>query len=84
MVAYDILSPKRAVKVRKLVYSYAIGGQKSALELPLKKNELKGFLTQIEPLFHDEDSINIIEVEEEVLFFGKADVLAYDEGVIIV
>ena len=84
LVAYDILSPKRAVKVRKLVYSYAIGGQKSALELPLKKEELKRFLTQIAPLFEEEDRLNIIEVEEEVLFFGKADLLVYDEGVIIV
>jgi len=84
IVAYDILNGKRAVKVRKLVYSYALGGQKSALEVPLKKKELEEFLKQLTPLLGDEDRVNIIEVEEEAMLFGKADVLAYDKGVIIV
>ena len=84
IVAYDILNDKRAVKVRKLVYSYALGGQKSALEVPLNKKDLKEFLALLEPLLSDEDRVNIIEVDEEPLLFGKADVLAYDKGVIIV
>lgn len=84
IVAYDILNAKRAVKVRKLVYSYALGGQKSALEVPLTKKELEAFLKQLVPLLGDEDRVNIIEVEEEAMLFGKADVLAYDKGVIIV
>lgn len=84
IVAYDILNDKRAVKVRKLVYSYALGGQKSALEVPMTKKDLKTFLTLLEPLLSDEDRVNIIEVDEEPLLFGKADVLAYDKGVIIV
>ena len=83
IVAYDILNDKRSVKVRKLVYSYALGGQKSALEVPLKKKELKSFLAELEPLLGDEDRVNIIEVEEEPMLFGKADVLAFDKGVII-
>ena len=84
IVAYDILNDKRAVKVRKLVYSYALGGQKSALEVPLKQKELKEFVKQLEPLLSDEDRVNIVEVEEEPLLFGKADVIGYDKGVIIV
>ena len=84
IVAYDILNDKRAVKVRKLVYSYALGGQKSALEVPMNKKDLKEFLTLLAPLLSDEDRVNIIEVEEEPMLFGKADVLAYDKGVIIV
>jgi len=84
IVAYDILNDKRAVKVRKLVYSYALGGQKSALEVPLKQKELKEFVKQLEPLLSDEDRVNIVEVEEELLLFGKADVIGYDKGVIIV
>jgi CRISPR-associated endonuclease Cas2 len=83
IVAYDILNDKRAVKVRKLVYSYALGGQKSALEVPLTKKELEEFVTLLEPLLSNEDRVNIIEVEEEPLLFGKADVLTYDKGVII-
>ena len=84
IVAYDILNDKRAVKVRKLVYGYALGGQKSALEVPLKQKELKEFVKQLEPLLSDEDRVNIVEVEEEPLLFGKADVIGYDKGVIIV
>lgn len=84
IVAYDILSDKRAVKVRKLVYSYALGGQKSALEVPLNKKELKGFLRLLEPLLSKEDRVNIIEVDEEPMLFGKADILAYNQGVIII
>ena len=84
IVAYDILNDKRAAKVRKLVYSYALGGQKSALEVPLKQKELKEFVKQLEPLLSDEDRVNIVEVEEEPLLFGKADVIGYDKGVIIV
>ena len=84
VVAYDILSDKRAYKVRRLVYSYAIGGQKSALEVPLAKKELIEFIKQLEPLLSDEDRVNIIEVDEEPLLFGKADVLVYDKGVIII
>ncbi len=83
IIAYDIVNDKRAVKVRKLVYSYALGGQKSALEVPLKKKELKEFVKLLEPLLGDEDRVNIIEVEEEVMLFGKADILAFDKGVII-
>jgi len=84
IVAYDILNDKRAVKVRKLVYAYALGGQKSALEVPMSKEDLKEFLTLLEPLLSSEDRVNIIEVEEESMLFGKADVLAYDKGVIII
>ena len=84
IVAYDILSDKRAYKVRRLVYSYAMGGQKSALEVPLTKRELIEFMKQLEPLLSDEDRVNVIEVDEEPLLFGKADVLVYDKGVIII
>lgn len=83
IVAYDILNDKRAVKIRKLVYAYALGGQKSALEVPLKKRELKEFVKRLKPLLGDGDRVNIIEVEEEPMLFGKADVLTYDKGVII-
>lgn len=84
IIAYDILNIKRASKVRKLVYSYAIGGQKSALEVPLDRADMIEFLGLLEPLLGDIDRVNIIEVEEEPMLFGRADVLVYDEGMIIV
>ena len=35
LVCYDIADKKRLAKVRKVAYSYALGGQKSAVEAPL-------------------------------------------------
>jgi len=84
IIAYDIFDVKRAYKVRKLVYEYAMGGQKSALEVPLTKVELEEIVKSLEPLLKDDDRVNIIEVEEMPLLFGRADVLEYDKGVIIV
>ncbi len=84
IIAYDIFDAKRAYKVRKLVYEYAMGGQKSALEVPLTKVELQEIVKILKPLLKDDDRVNIIEVEEMPLLFGRADVLEYDKGVIIV
>ena len=84
IIAYDIFDAKRAYKVRKLVYEYAMGGQKSALEVPLSKVELKKIVKSLEPLLKDDDRVHIIEVEEMPLLFGRANVLEYDKGVIIV
>lgn len=84
LVAYDIPNDRRAYRVRKIVYALAIGGQKSALELLLKKSDLRGFIGCLELVLGHDDKVNIIEVEEECLLFGKADHLDYDEGVIIV
>ena len=84
IVAYDILSPKRAVKIRKLVYSYALGGQKSVLETPLNKRDLDELVERLTPLLKDGDSVNIVEVKGSARLFGKADVLGYDKGVVII
>jgi len=84
LVAYDIMNTKRASKVRRLVYSYALGGQKSVLELILSRRDLKEFLEALQPLLAEEDSINIVEIKREAMLFGKVDVLNYDEGVVIV
>jgi len=83
IVAYDIFSPKRAYKVRKLVYSHAMGGQKSALEVPLDKKDLTDFIERMEPLLAKDDLVNIVEVEEEAILLGKANALTYNKGVII-
>lgn len=83
-IAYDILNPKRAYKIRKLVYSYAIGGQKSALDIPLKPRELNSLIGELNPLMHKKDSINILEVESSPITFGKSNKIDYEEGVIIV
>jgi len=85
IVAYDIFCKKRAYRVRKFVYSYALGGQKSVLETPfLNKRDLNRFIKELKPILHKDDSVNIIEVEEDSTIFGKADILSYDRGVVIV
>ena len=84
IVAYDIVCSKRAFKVRKLVYSYAMSGQKSVLEVLLSKKELKELLALLEALLDKGDSINVIEVSDKVMLFGRADQLSYDKGVVII
>jgi len=84
LVAYDIFCTKRAFKVRQLVYSYSLSGQKSSLELLLSKQDLKEFLKVLKPLLSEDDSVNIIEIYEDAMLFGKADNLKYDQGVIII
>jgi len=61
-----------------------MSGQKSALEVLLNRKELKELLALLESLLGDGDSVNIIEVSDRVMLFGKADKLDYDKGVIII
>jgi len=84
VIAYDISSPKRAFKIRKLVYSYALSGQKSALEVFLDRKSLNDLKSILEPMLKKGDSVNIIEVSNKVMLFGKANILDYDNGVVII
>ena len=40
LIAYDVSDLKRRKKVQKVAYSYAFGGQKSAVEALLNKKDL--------------------------------------------
>lgn len=84
IVAYDIVSPKRAARVRRLVYSYALGGQKSALEVPLNREDLEKLTHQLQRLIKKEDKVNIVQIDSDAILLGKADMLQYDKGVIII
>ncbi len=84
LIAYDICDPKRLYKVAKIVYSYALGGQKSALEAPLSKNEVRELIEKIEKVVKKQDKINIIPFYGEPAIFGKAKHIKYHQGVIIV
>lgn len=66
LVTYDITNERRAYHVRKLVYSYAMSGQKSALEVLLDNKELKELLKLLKILITDDDRINIIEVDDRI------------------
>lgn len=84
IIAYDIFNPKRLPKVRKVVYSYTLEGQKSALEAPLDGSSMKFLVAELLALVEEEDKVNIIRVSNPILL-GKAKSIAYENnGVIIV
>lgn len=85
LVAYDISDKKRLARVKKVAYSYALGGQKSVLETPLNRKLLKELIEKLLQIVDQEsDRINIIEFSGEPLCFGKANYLKFENGVIIV
>jgi CRISPR-associated endonuclease Cas2 len=84
IIAYDITSQKRAYRVRKLLYRYAFGGQKSVLEMFLSKRDLNELIDRLKPLLKKRDRVNIIEICDDILAYGKGDILNYDKGVIII
>lgn len=84
LICYDIFDKKRLNKVRKIAYSYALGGQKSAVEAPLTHNDLKELIAKLLDVIASEDKINIIPFNNAPLCFGKAKFLEFDKGLIIV
>ena len=84
LICYDIFDKKRLYKVRKIVYAYALGGQKSALEAPLSKKELKELIAKLLKVIKPEDKINIIPFNNEPLCFGKADFIKFNKGLILI
>ena len=84
LLAYDITHPKRLRKIRQIAYAYAIGGQKSSLELPLTKKQLSTLIFKLEKVINKKyDKINIIEIEEDAILLGRAQKLEFSDGVII-
>ena len=84
LVAYDIVQSKRRVRVAKLVYGYALGGQKSALEVPVTLSEIKKIADElIDEIDNDTDRVNIIKVADEAILLGTATQVQYEEGMIL-
>ena len=85
LVCYDIADAKRLRKVAKVVYGYALGGQKSVLETPLEKRDIEALVQKLEVLIDPEvDKVNIVRFKGEPLLLGRADFLRYEQGVVIV
>ncbi len=84
LIAYDICDEKRLHKVAKLVYAYSLGGQKSALEAPLSKADLKELVSKLTKIIKKEDKINIVPFKGEPVIFGKARHIKYHKGIIVV
>ena len=84
LVAYDIVQSKRRVRVAKVVYGYALGGQKSALEVPVTLSEIKKIADElIDEIDSDTDKVNIIKVADEAILLGTATQIEYEEGMIL-
>ncbi len=84
LICYDIFDKKRLYKVKKIAYSYALGGQKSAVEAPLSNKELKELINKLLDIIKEEDKINIIPFLGEPLCFGKAEFVKFDKGLIVI
>ncbi len=85
LLAYDIVDKKRLSRIRKIAYSYAIGGQKSSLELPLSKKQLSTLIFKLQKVINKkQDKINIIEIEEDAVLLGKAKKFDFSDGIIVI
>jgi CRISPR-associated endonuclease Cas2 len=83
VVIYDIFDKKRLYKVRKIVYSYATSGQKSALEVHLDKNGMQSLISELVNVIKDDDKVNIIKVSKPILL-GRGDTIEYQNGIVII
>ena len=84
LIAYDICDKKRLSKVRKLVYSFSIGGQKSAIEAPLRREEIGYLISKLHNLIKDaEDKINVVLLDGDPIILGRGDFIKYEKGAII-
>ena len=85
LICYDIAQPKRLKKVAKYLYGYALGGQKSALEVPTDAKEVKKIATKLEGLIKPKvDRVLIVEIVGEPMVLGRGNFVKYEEGVIVV
>ncbi len=84
LIVYDIFDKKRLPKVKSIAYSYALGGQKSAVEAPLDKNLMKNLVSDLERVIEDDDKVNIIRVAKKPILLGKARHTSFENNGIII
>jgi len=84
IIAYDVFNVKRLQRVQKIVYSYALGGQKSAVEAPLCKKDIKALYAELELILQEEDRLNVIRIKGQPILLGRAKRVEFEEGLIIV
>ena len=84
IIAYDVETPKRNHKARKVAYSFAFGGQKSVVEALLNKNEMKEVAVRLSRIINlEKDKVHIIKVKK-FLYLGKSKGITFKKGDIIV
>lgn len=84
LICYDVTDAKRRRKIKETAYSYAFGGQKSAVESLLDKKELNEVARKISAKMDlEKDRAHIVKVKK-FIFLGTAKELKFDKGDIIV
>jgi len=84
LIGYDVINHKRRNKIRKIAYSYAFGGQKSAVEALLSKKEVFEVARKLSAVMNlEDDSVHIIGVKK-FLYLGKAKEIKFENGDIII
>jgi CRISPR-associated protein Cas2 len=84
LICYDVINPKRRNKIKNIVYTYAFGGQKSAVESLLNKKEVDEIAKNISLKMNlREDRAHIIKVKK-FAYLGTAKEIKFDKGDIIV
>jgi CRISPR-associated protein Cas2 len=65
LICYDVTDAKRRRKIKEIAYSYAFGGQKSAVESLLDKKELNEVARKISAKMDlEEDKAHIVKVKK--------------------
>ena len=65
IIAYDIFDIKRLRKVKNIAYSYALGGQKSAVEAPLDSTNLKQLVRELKSIIEDDEQFYVYFLSEK-------------------
>ena len=84
IIAYDIFDKKRLRKVKNIAYSYALGGQKSAVEAPLDAKSLKQLVRELKSVIQDDDKVNIIKVFSQTILLAKASQITFKKNGLII
>ena len=84
LIGYDVIDNKRRRKIREIAYSYAFGGQKSAVEAILNKKEVFELASKLSAKMNlSEDRVHIVKVKK-FLYLGKAKEITFKNGDIII
>ncbi len=84
LLCYDVAEPRRLAKVRKICYAHALGGQKSALEVPLRAYELRELTKELTKVIDpQQDRVHCIVVKPTPLCLGKTLSITMTQGAII-
>ncbi|BBG66773.1 hypothetical protein NNO_2070 [Hydrogenimonas sp.] len=85
LIAYDVRSSKRRRRCAKVAYSYALGGQKSALESLLEPKELPVVLDELlDSIDPEEDRVHLVHVMPKAILLGRAKQINYENGAILI